>query len=210
MARLASSGRACLVHAVLALAGTPRSKPCSCALILFEFPAPDPPFPTYVCCTGKGLHWIEFGVGGGTSANGDQKATTAEEAAFTPFFGERTQRQWYTTWARGRHPLAVSTILAHLLPKSPMPSGCTALPHCVFNPRPSACCPPTRRRGRALHPCQGPVRAVRSQPAVPRARLRPALLQCHRAGRQGSGLLGACLQLCSCVPAVAGSKGCTP
>ena len=37
---------------------------------------------------GKSIHYIEFGVGGGTSATGDTKATTAEEAAFTPFFGE--------------------------------------------------------------------------------------------------------------------------
>lgn len=36
---------------------------------------------------GKELHWIEFGVGGGTSPTGDKKATTAEEAAYTPFFG---------------------------------------------------------------------------------------------------------------------------
>jgi hypothetical protein len=38
---------------------------------------------------GKSIHYIEFGVGGGTSANGDKKATTAEGAAFTPFFGEQ-------------------------------------------------------------------------------------------------------------------------
>jgi hypothetical protein len=30
---------------------------------------------------------VEFGVGGGTSPTGDRKATTAEEAAYTPFFG---------------------------------------------------------------------------------------------------------------------------
>ncbi|PRW39302.1 Palmitoyl-monogalactosyldiacylglycerol delta-7 chloroplastic [Chlorella sorokiniana] len=33
------------------------------------------------------IHWGEFGVGGGTSPTGDKKATTAEEAAYTPFFG---------------------------------------------------------------------------------------------------------------------------
>lgn len=38
---------------------------------------------------GKGVHFIEFGVGGGTSDRGDTKATTAEEAAYTPFFGKR-------------------------------------------------------------------------------------------------------------------------
>ncbi|KAL4440114.1 hypothetical protein ABPG75_003115 [Micractinium tetrahymenae] len=36
---------------------------------------------------GKEIHWSEFGVGGGTSPQGDKKATTAEEAAYTPFFG---------------------------------------------------------------------------------------------------------------------------
>ncbi|KAI3431611.1 hypothetical protein D9Q98_004660 [Chlorella vulgaris] len=36
---------------------------------------------------GKEIHWIEFGVGGGTSPRGDQPARTAKEAAFTPFFG---------------------------------------------------------------------------------------------------------------------------
>ncbi|KAL4438699.1 hypothetical protein ABPG77_006303 [Micractinium sp. CCAP 211/92] len=36
---------------------------------------------------GKEIHWSEFGVGGGTSPQGDQKAATAEEAAYTPFFG---------------------------------------------------------------------------------------------------------------------------
>ncbi|EFN52791.1 hypothetical protein CHLNCDRAFT_138435 [Chlorella variabilis] len=36
---------------------------------------------------GKEVHWIEFGVGGGSSPTGDKKATTAEEAAYTPFFG---------------------------------------------------------------------------------------------------------------------------
>lgn len=33
------------------------------------------------------LRWGEFGVGGGTSNNGDAPARTAAEAAYTPFFG---------------------------------------------------------------------------------------------------------------------------
>lgn len=37
--------------------------------------------------SGKEIRYSEYGVGGGTSQNGDQKATTAEQAAFTPFFG---------------------------------------------------------------------------------------------------------------------------
>ena len=36
---------------------------------------------------GKKLYWNEYGVGGGTSQNGDVKATTAAEAAEYPFFG---------------------------------------------------------------------------------------------------------------------------
>ena len=36
---------------------------------------------------GKQVHWIEFGVGGGTSPTGDAKATDAISAAETPFFG---------------------------------------------------------------------------------------------------------------------------
>ncbi|GAB4813506.1 hypothetical protein N2152v2_000552 [Parachlorella kessleri] len=44
---------------------------------------------------GKSIHYIEFGVGGGTSANGDTKATTAEEAAFTPFFVRDYDRRFY-------------------------------------------------------------------------------------------------------------------
>lgn len=39
------------------------------------------------CDAGIEIHWGEFGVGGGTSPTGDKKATTAEEAAYTPFFG---------------------------------------------------------------------------------------------------------------------------
>lgn len=39
------------------------------------------------CGAGIEIHWGEFGVGGGTSPTGDKKATTAEEAAYTPFFG---------------------------------------------------------------------------------------------------------------------------
>jgi hypothetical protein len=36
---------------------------------------------------GTELHYSEYGVGGGTSQNGDVPAKTAEEAAYTPFFG---------------------------------------------------------------------------------------------------------------------------
>eukprot|EP01024_Parvocaulis_polyphysoides_P028048 TRINITY_DN25358_c0_g2_i1.p1 TRINITY_DN25358_c0_g2~~TRINITY_DN25358_c0_g2_i1.p1 ORF type:complete len:341 (-),score=43.17 TRINITY_DN25358_c0_g2_i1:217-1101(-) len=36
---------------------------------------------------GKELHFVEYGVGGGTSRFGDELATTAEEVAITPFFG---------------------------------------------------------------------------------------------------------------------------
>ena len=36
---------------------------------------------------GTKIHFAEFGVGGGTSQNGDKMATTAAEAAYTPFFG---------------------------------------------------------------------------------------------------------------------------
>lgn len=36
---------------------------------------------------GKPLYWNEYGVGGGSSQNGQVKATTAEEAAAFPFFG---------------------------------------------------------------------------------------------------------------------------
>ena len=36
---------------------------------------------------GKKLYWNEYGVGGGTSQNGNVKATTAAEAAQYPFFG---------------------------------------------------------------------------------------------------------------------------
>ncbi|KDD73735.1 hypothetical protein H632_c1882p0, partial [Helicosporidium sp. ATCC 50920] len=36
---------------------------------------------------GKGLHFIEFGVGGGLSSDGGEIATTAEQAAYYPFFG---------------------------------------------------------------------------------------------------------------------------
>lgn len=43
-------------------------------------PAPHPP--------GKEIHFVETGVGGGVSPQGDRKATTADEAAYTPFFGE--------------------------------------------------------------------------------------------------------------------------
>lgn len=42
-------------------------------------------FPPFAPCS-KEIHWLEFGVGGGVSPTGDKKATTAEEAAFTPFF----------------------------------------------------------------------------------------------------------------------------
>lgn len=40
-----------------------------------------------LCPAGKEVHWVEFGVGGGTSPTGDRKAATAQEAAYTPFFG---------------------------------------------------------------------------------------------------------------------------
>lgn len=36
---------------------------------------------------GTELHYSEYGLGGGTSQNGDRPATTAEESAYTPFFG---------------------------------------------------------------------------------------------------------------------------
>lgn len=36
---------------------------------------------------GTELHYSEYGLGGGTSQNGDQPAKTKEEAAYTPFFG---------------------------------------------------------------------------------------------------------------------------
>jgi hypothetical protein len=36
---------------------------------------------------GKKLYWMEYGVGGGRSQMGNVKATTASEAAATPFFG---------------------------------------------------------------------------------------------------------------------------
>ena len=42
---------------------------------------------------GKQVHWIEFGVGGGTSPTGDTKATTALSAAGTPFFGGSRHRR---------------------------------------------------------------------------------------------------------------------
>ena len=36
---------------------------------------------------GKEIHFIEFGVGGGTSQAGDTPARTASEAAWYPYFG---------------------------------------------------------------------------------------------------------------------------
>lgn len=36
---------------------------------------------------GKEIHYSEYGIGGGTSQNGNVPAKTAEEAAYTPFFG---------------------------------------------------------------------------------------------------------------------------
>ena len=37
--------------------------------------------------TGKKLYWNEYGVGGGTTQDGKNKAITAQQAAATPFFG---------------------------------------------------------------------------------------------------------------------------
>ena len=37
--------------------------------------------------TGKKLYWNEYGVGGGTTQDGKNKALTAQQAAATPFFG---------------------------------------------------------------------------------------------------------------------------
>lgn len=55
--------------------------------------AASPPLPpnTPACCpAGKDVLWIEWGVGGGASQNGDTPAATALEAAYYPFWGERS------------------------------------------------------------------------------------------------------------------------
>jgi hypothetical protein len=36
---------------------------------------------------GKEIHWIEWGIGGGASQNGDTPAATALEAAYYPYWG---------------------------------------------------------------------------------------------------------------------------
>lgn len=36
---------------------------------------------------GKEIHWIEWGIGGGASQNGDTPAATALEAAYFPYWG---------------------------------------------------------------------------------------------------------------------------
>ncbi|KAK9785590.1 hypothetical protein WJX73_003263 [Symbiochloris irregularis] len=43
--------------------------------------------PDLIFNQGKKLYWNEYGVGGGTNQNGQVPATTAAEAAATPFFG---------------------------------------------------------------------------------------------------------------------------
>ena len=42
---------------------------------------------TPINSTGKKLYWNEYGVGGGTTQDGKNKAITAQQAAATPFFG---------------------------------------------------------------------------------------------------------------------------
>ncbi len=54
---------------------------------------------------GKELFWNEYGVGGGSSQDGNTPATTAAQAASTPFFGvfgsyTRARDPWKTTEVR--------------------------------------------------------------------------------------------------------------
>ena len=51
---------------------------------------------------GKEIHFIEFGVGGGVNQQGTQKATTAAEAAYYPFFGIYGSYRYSRVWGGER------------------------------------------------------------------------------------------------------------
>jgi hypothetical protein len=124
-------------------------------------------------------------VGGGTSPTGDKKATTAAEAAYTPFFGEwDCSGRWYL-------PVAVAAIAVmrnfwllttacHTVPRFVCLARCKSF---ALSAAVDAC-----RHERALHSCQGSVCAVRPVSAVLCARLCPLVLQCYRTGRSNAHL----------------------
>lgn len=56
---------------------------------------------------GKEIHFIEFGVGGGVNQQGTQKATTAAEAAYYPFFGIYGSYRYSRVWG-GKGELGLS------------------------------------------------------------------------------------------------------
>ena len=66
--------------------GPDASSPPSPASLLSS--ACSPAFsPLLLLCPGKEIHWIEWGIGGGATNNGDTPAATALEAAYYPYWG---------------------------------------------------------------------------------------------------------------------------
>lgn len=77
---------------------------------------------------GVSIEFIEFGIGGGTSQDGDQKATTALEAAYWPF--------WVGRWSTGVPSIHAGWWCCEGMPAgNELPSSyCGPLTCCAGNP----------------------------------------------------------------------------
>ena len=77
---------------------------------------------------GKELWWNEYGVGGGASQDGNTPATTAEQAAATPFFGVfggyvKARDPWQTPQVKDYNHYFYRQTLAYLDSRGVSPSS---------------------------------------------------------------------------------------